>query len=83
MDTDKILLHSIVYFATEKRHSFLKIHPCNKNVTVTFSVAIWIAMDISPKSGNCPIGCTLKLSVRNLHICEKAIKQKEALRGVP
>ena len=40
MDIDKILLHSIAYFATEKRHSFLKIHPCNKNVKATFSVTI-------------------------------------------
>ena len=32
-------------------------------------------MDVSPKSGNYAIRCTLKFSARISHTCEKAIKQ--------
>ena len=75
MGKDKILLHLNI----SPRQNVTKfsqnplIHQKSQNDVLPGDVNVF------PKSGNYVIGRTRNFS----HICQKAIKQKEPLRGVP
>ena len=81
MDADKNLLHFNVLMrqnVTQFSQNPL-IHQKRQNNVLCGNKN----MDVSPNPGNYAIGSTPNFSASISHTCQKAIEQKEPLRGVP